>query len=426
VLTKPDASRGEGDHFWPEFLPGGRAVLFTITRATEGVENAEIAVLNLQSGTHKVLLRGGSHAHYVPTGHLVYGTGGEARAVRFDVARLEVIGTPVSVLDQVLTTPAGTMDLVVAANGTMAYVAAGTAGASGSLVWVDRTGREEPLGAPVRPYSFPRVSPDGTRVAVDLRDQERDIFIWDFARRTLTRLTFDPSDDAYPVWTPDNLRVVFSSSRGGVMNLFWQAADGTGSAERLAESTSPQRPYGISRDGTQILLGEVSANGFDLVLIPFQAPRRSLPVLHTTFNERNAEAAPDGRWIAYESNESGREEVYVRPFPNVEGGRWQVSIGGGRTPLWSRDGRELFYLSPANLLMGVLVEPGPSWRNSTPVQVLKTQYFETGVGSARTFDISPDGRRFLMIKPGGDDAPKSIVVVQNWHEELKQRVPTGR
>jgi hypothetical protein len=422
VLTRPDTARDEGDHLWPEFLPDGRHVLFTIAPPTGGIENAQIAVLDLRAGTYKSLLRGGSHAHYVPTGHLVYGASGTLRAVGFNLDRLEVIGTPVSVLDQVVTTSAGAADMAVAANGTMVYVPGGNAAAAGSLVWVDRAGREEAINAPVRPYTYPRISPDGTRVAVDIRDQERDVWIWDLARQTLTRLTFGPADELFPMWSRDNQRVIFASNRSGVENLFWQPADGTGSVERLTESANPQRPSGTTVDGTQIAFGELTSKGSDLMLLPLRPPRVAQPLLRTTSNERNAEIAPDGRWLAYESNESGREEVYVRPFPEVDGGQWQVSTGGGRTPLWSRDGRELFYLSLGNLMMGVQVEPGPVWRTTTPAQILKNQYFESGLGSARTFDISPDGRRFLMIKPGGDNAPQSLVVVQNWLEELKRRV----
>jgi len=424
LLTTPDPARGEGDHVWPEFLPGGRAVLFTIIPATGGIDDAQIAVLDLQSRHYKVLLRGGSHAHYVPTGHLVYGAAGTVRAVAFNLARLEVVGTPVVVLDQVVTTSAGALDMVIADNGTIVYVPGGIAGAAGSLVWVDRAGREEPLSAPVRTYSYPRLSPDGTRVAVDTRDQGRDIWIWDLPRHTMTQLTFDPADDLFPTWTPDSQRIIYASARSGVTNLFWQAADGTGTAERLSESANMQRTSAVTADGTRVVLGELTPKtGMDLLLINLREPGRPQPLIATAFNERNAELAPDGRWMAYESTESGREEVYVRPFPAVEGGRWLVSAGGGRTPMWSRDGRELFYLSPGNLMMGVQVEAGASWRSSTPVQILRTQYFESGVGSPRNFDIDRNGR-FLMIKLGGDNAPQSLVVVQNWLEELKRLVLT--
>lgn len=427
VLTKPNRERGEVDHLWPEFLPGSRALLFTITATTGGLDNAQIAMLDLQTGTYKVVVRGGSHAHYVPSGHLVYGAGGTLRAVAFDFGRLNVVGTPVPVLEQVLMTAAGAVDVAAANNGTMVYVSGrGTAGAGRSLVWVDRMGREEPLPTPVRAYQYPRISPDGTRVALDIRDQEQDIWIWDFARQTLTRLTFDSANDQFPVWLPDSRRLIFASARTGATNLFWQAADGTGAVERLTEGTSTQYANAVTPDGSRIVFRE-DGQGHDLVLLPLPSPRRPQPLIQTMFGERNAEIAPNGRWLAYESNESGREEIYVRPFPDVSGGRWQVSTGGGRIPLWSRKGQELFYVSPDGILMGMRVEEAPSWRSSTPARVLQGQYYYALPGNGRTFDIAPDGRRFLMIKQGGSNeaAPQNLVVVQNWFEELKRLVPTN-
>jgi serine/threonine-protein kinase len=295
------------------------------------------------------------------------------------------------------------------------------AGAARSLVWVDRMGHEEPVVAPMRAYTFPRISPDGTRVALDIRDQEQDIWIWGFARETLTRFTFGPATDQSPAWTPDGLRILFSSRRVGPPNLFWQAADGTGAVERLTESPNLHYAAVVTPDGSRVVFRE-DGQQHDLMLMPMQPPRRPQPLIQTMFSERNGEIAPNGRWLAYESNESGREEIYVRPFPEVSGGRWQISTGGGRMPLWSRNGQELFYVSQDEAIMGVRVEPGPSWRSSTPTRILRGQYFFANAG--RTFDIAPDGRRFLMIKGGGSEAaPRNLVVVQHFDEELKRLVP---
>jgi hypothetical protein len=192
LLTTPNRERGEADHLWPEFLPGANGVLFTITSATGSIDNAQVAVLDLRTGTHKILMRGGSHAHYLPTGHLVYGVGGTLRAVAFDLARLEPVGTPTSILPKVITTPFGAADFDVARDGTLVYVSSvsGAQTVANTLAWVDRQGREEPIKAPVRAYASPRLSPDGTRVALSIEDQENDIWIWDFGRETLTRFTF--------------------------------------------------------------------------------------------------------------------------------------------------------------------------------------------------------------------------------------------
>jgi serine/threonine-protein kinase len=437
MLTTPNRERSEIDHLWPEFLPGGQAVLFTMT-ATGGLDNAQIAVLDLATGTSKVVVRGGHHAHYAPTGHLVYGAGGTLRAVAFDLGRLEVVGTPVPVLNQVVTTGGGAVDVAVAANGTLVYVPGrGGVGTQRSLVWVDRMGREEPVVAPVRAYTYPRLSPDGTRVALDIRDEEQDIWIWDVARETLTRFTFDPANDQYPVWSPDSRRLLFASARAGVFNLFWQAADGTGAVERLTEGPNTQYAHTMTPDGSRVIFREDGPQQHDLLLLPLQPPRRPQlpsqgfgeprPLVQTIFSERNAELSPDGRWLAYESNESGREEIYVRPFPDVRGGQWQVSTGGGRLALWSRNGQELFYVSPDGTLMAVRVETASPWRSSTPARILQGQYFFGIAGTGRTYDIAPDGKRFLMIKEGGgtEAAPQNLVVVQNWFEELKRLVPVN-
>lgn len=200
VLTRPNRERGEVDHVWPAFLPSGQAVLFTIINAG-GIDNAEIAVLDLRTRAQKVILRGGSAPRYLPSGHLVYGAAGSLRAVAFDLERLEVLGTPVPVVPQLLTTPAGAADFDVASDGTLVYVRGGLQEPARTLMWVDREGREEPIQVPVRAYQYLRISPDGTRVALDVRDQERDIWLWEFARRTLTRFTFDPTPDRFPVWT---------------------------------------------------------------------------------------------------------------------------------------------------------------------------------------------------------------------------------
>lgn len=216
-------------------------------------------------------------------------------------------------------------------------------------MWVDRQGREAALKAPPRAYVYPRLSPDGTRVALGVLDQESDIWIWDLARETLTRFTFDPQPDTHPVWTPDGQRVVFRSGRSGPLNLFWQAADGTGAVERLTECPNNQMGNAFSPDGTRLVFREETTTaGADLMVLPLEGGRRSQPpspgvsgpgrsatsdvrpLVQTTFNELNGEIWPDGRWVAYQSNESGQEEIYVRPFPDANSGRWQMSRAAAR------------------------------------------------------------------------------------------------
>jgi hypothetical protein len=430
VLTRPNPERGEGDHLWPQFLPGGRAVLFTITAATGGLDASQVAVLDLRTGTQKILVRGGSQALYLPSGHLVYAAAGALRAVAFDLARLEAIGTPIPVLPQVVTLPTGTAEFDVARDGTLVYVAGGPSAAPvRTLVWIDRHGHEEAItAAPARAYVTPRLSPDGTRLALAILDQENDIWVWDFARQTLTRVTSDPGLDGAPVWMPDGIRMVFTSQAGGaVASLFRRAADGTGAAERLTQSSRTQIASAVSLDGTRVVFTEGTGLS-DVMMLTLEKDRRVQPLVQTPAAERNAEISPDGRWLAYESNDSGQFQIFVRPFPNVNTGLWQVSPAGGTQPLWAKKGHELFYFAPNGALMSVRVEPGATWTASTPTKLIDGPYYRGDSGLFRTYDVSLDGTRFLMIKEGAGSnqspAPPSIVVVQNWFEELKRLLPT--
>jgi serine/threonine-protein kinase len=323
------------------------------------------------------------------------------------------------------------------------------------LVWVDRQGREQPISAPPRAYLYPRISPDGTRLAVDVRDAVRDqyqnIVVWDFSRETLTPLIVDA---LYPLWTRDGKHIVYGSGRDSpgrfFVNLYRQAADGSGDAERLTESPNDQAPHSFTPDGKQLIMRQISgggASGFDLSLLNLEtAHHRSeqtqsstgpKPLLATKFSENNPELSPDGRWLAYESDESGHTEIYVRPFPNVDAGKFPVSSSGGSRPVWAANGRELFYLAgrtPDPIgLMSVAVQPGRTLALGKPQRLFQGPYlaFATNV-TGRTYNVSPDGKRFLMIDnrilDAGDQplAPSQIFVVLNWFEELRQRVPRAK
>ena len=244
VITTPDADKDEIDHVWPDILPGGREVLFTVLTGSD-IENARIAVLSLESGEQKELIRGGSHPRYVPTGHIVYGVDNTLRAVAFDLERLEVRSNPVPVLESVISKSSGATDFSVAENGSLVYIAGSVlASTRRTMVWVDREGREEVLAAEPQFYQSISLSPDGRRVALVVRGEQRDVWIYDLARDTFTRLTFDHSNDS-PIWTPDGRRVVFRSNREG-RGIFWKAADGSGGVERLTEQPLPPRSARLS------------------------------------------------------------------------------------------------------------------------------------------------------------------------------------
>ena len=407
----------------PQILPGANAVLFTLGERSNW-DDAQIVVHSLETGDRKVLIEGGRDARYLPTGHLVYVLDGTLLAVPFDVRSLELSGgpVPVPVAEGIMTaSPTGAAQFSVSDTGSLVYVGGG-GGTERKLVWVDRLGKQEALTAAPRAYNNARISPDGSRVALDVRDQEDDIWIWDFARETLTRLTFASGRERVPIWTPDGKRVVFSSERDGSENLYWKAADGTGVVERLFESESRHFPYAFTPDGSQLLFLELGEGG-RLGLLSLEGS--STPLLATEFSETNASLSPDGRWLAYESNASGESEIYARPFPNIDDGQWLISTAGGTRPLWGPDGRELFYLSRDGKLMTVRVQTEPSFAPENPEVVLEGHNFALGSSPGRAYDISPDGKRFLVIQePVGETARTELILVQNWFQELERLVPT--
>ena len=432
IVTRPDHDRNEVDHVWPEVLPGGRVVLFTIGAQTGGLDNASIAALDLQTQTSTILVQGGRDAHYVESGHLVYVAAETLRAVPFDLKRLAVRGPAVPVVPRLVTMRYGEGDFGVARDGTLVYVDV-TAGSQSArartLVWVDRTGKEEPIAAPTRSYEAPRISPDGKQVALAITDQEADIWVWDLVRADLRRLTFEPGVDTFPVWTPDGQRIVYSSQSGGALNVWWKAANETGSAERLTTSANNQWPSSISSDGKQIVLTELTPTmGRDLMLLTLDGSHRVTPLLQTPFDELRGIISPDGHWLAYESNSSGQFEIWVRPFPNTSVAQYQISTSGGTRPAWAHNGKELFFMGVDGALMGVPVEAtATKWNAGTPTKLLEPRYYTGGGNPNRSYDVSPDGRRFLMIKAASADpttVPPNIIVVLHFDEELKRLVPT--
>jgi len=430
TLTTPDPAHGEQDHYMPSLAPDGHTVFFTIWNAA-GVENARVAALDLRSGRRTTLVRGGSDATYVAAasgqpGYLVYGSAGSLRAVRFDLARLSVVSDPVPVVDEVATMATGATDYSVSRQGTLVYVPGHfSARSNRSLAWVSRDGRQDALGLPPRPYNFARLSPDETRIALAVSDQDNDIWIYEIARGVLTRLTSDPNLDGTPVWSPDGQHIFFVSNRSGSMNVHSQPATGTGTADRLITTAGQQALGSFSPDGRSLVFQESGGATTDLMVLRFDPRPHAEPLLRTPFNEASPDVSPDGKWLAYYSNESGGGEVYVRPFPKVDGGRWQISTAGGSRPAWSKDGKELFYLDSTAAMMAVPVQAGDTFTAGNPVKLFDGPWYSQQ--PTRPYDITRDGR-FLMIKsPRSEDLRQvspTMTVVVNWTEELKTRVPT--
>jgi Tol biopolymer transport system component len=293
-------------------------------------------------------------------------------------------------------------------------------GTASRLAWVDRQGKEQPIAAPAHGYTFPRISPDGRRIAVAIAETATDVWIYDLERDALSRATFGGTSNANPAWSPDGRRFSFNSNRAGLaLNLFWQPADGSGTAERLTTSQSTQVPGSFSPDGQTIAFMEVnSETGPDIWTLGL-GDRKARPFLKTPASETAPRFSPDGRWMAYTSDESGRWEVYVQPYPGP-GGKWQISTDGGAEPVWNLTGHELFYRS-GNRMMAVPVTLQPEFSAGKPVALFEGPWLPTPL-SFPNYDVSRDGQRFLMLKIADqDEGARQIVVVQNWLEELNRR-----
>jgi eukaryotic-like serine/threonine-protein kinase len=424
-LTTLDSKKREISHRWPEFLPGGGAILFNSSNANSPFSEARIVLYVSKTEELRDLIQVGTRPRYAPSGHLLYVQGGTLTAIPFDLGRLQVTGSAVPIVEGVLQSLlTGAAQYSFSDSGTIVYIPGGNQATQRSkLVWMDRKGTEQPIAAPAHNYVRPRVSPDGRRVAVAILESGMQIWIYDMRRETLTRLTFDGSTNLDAAWTPDGKSITFESASPG--NLFWQPADGSGKAERLTTNEHSQVPNSWSPDGQVLAFTEVTpATGRDVWTLRL-SDRKPQVFLQTQFNEGAPMFSPDGRWLAYGSDESGRPEIYVQPYPGP-GGKWQISADGGTEPAWNHNGRELFYRQ-GNKLMAVDVTTQPTFSPGKPRMLFEGQYAPSTTLSSRNYDVSPDGQRFLMVKTvEQEQTTAQINVVVNWFEELKQKVPTGK
>lgn len=414
-VTKLDSSQGELDHTFPHILPGGQVLLFT---TASDYTHPKIAVQSLQTGLREILFDG-VKPRFVPTGHIVFARAGSLWAVPFDSNRLEVTGSAAPLVEGVRMEFGVWPYFTIASDGTLVYVPGDSAR---QLVWVDRKGGVQPLGFPPRPYETPRLSPEGQRLALTIREENHDVWSYELARETSMRLTTAPGEDETPVWLPDGKRLVFAGDRPGGSNLLLKLADGSATEEKLLEIRGGHRHTdSVSPDGLILAFHEISPQtGGDIWVLSLQGDRKPRPFLQTPSNEIGARFSPDGRWIAYMSNESGQSEVYVQAFPGP-GGKWKISTEGGVEPVWSRSSRELFYRN-GDQMMAVDVAAQPAFNASKPRVLFKGQF--DNIPWEANYDVSADGQRFLMIQAEETIAGASkIQVVLNWFEDLKRKVP---
>jgi serine/threonine-protein kinase len=423
---------------WPQALPDGKGVLYSEHSSVANFDGANLVVASLSGGSRKIVVRGGHYGRYVPSGHLLYMQNGTLFAVRFDLNRLEAMGQPVPALEGVIASPiTGGAQLAFSSEGTLVYLS-GEAAVAAPIDWMTRDGKTVALRAAKANWANPRFSPDGRKLAVEIDDgQQRDIWVYDWAQDRLTQLTFDSSQDSLPTWTPDGRRIVYSSDRArpGIGNLYWVNSDGTGDVERLADAPDVQLPSSWHPSGEFLAFTAIrGATGADLLILPMagDAARGWTPGTPTVFlstpaHEMSPAISPDGRWLAYHSDEAGSSEVYVRPFSG-SGGPWRVSIEGGMYPRWSTTPDGLLFL---NLSRKVMFAPyasdGNSFRADRPQLWSPTSLI---AGSGRLagsfpYDLHPDGKRLAVMAAldqsgSGQD---HVVFVLNFFDHLRTIAP---
>ncbi len=422
-----DAGKGETGLVYPELLPGGKEVLFTVRNMEQpSFDEADIAVVELATGNRKTLIKQGTDARYVSSGYLVFIRAGVLMAVLFDAEKLEVKGTPVPVIENLLENPRiGAGQYAISNDGLLVYIPGGVTYGEHEMVFVDKTGNTKPLTAAKRPYEDFTISPDGRNLAITIEGPVTNSWLHDIARDTETRFNFG-IENRDPAWTPDGKHIAYSGYKDGKYAIFWKPLDGSSPEEPLLLGDGLVYAWFFTPDGGTLLYAEKGNVG----ALPLQDRQHARMIFPDKYYVEWAILSPDGKWIAYNASESGRSEVYVAPYPALEP-RQRISTEGGLHPLWSPDGRELYYrmgTSPEEMnarflgqktrVMAVSIETKPAFKAGQPRMLFEGPYFESGHDIA----VTPDGKGFILIRENDTTGPKEIEVVVNWPEELKQRV----
>jgi serine/threonine protein kinase/Tol biopolymer transport system component len=409
-LSSLDTARRETRQMSPVFLPGANAILFSSITANDP-NTARIESLTIASGERRVLVDRGMYPRYVSSGQLVFSRDDELFAAPFDAARLQLTGPPIQVGDAVGASRTD-MRLVAVAGTTLAYV---PSAATSRLVWVSRQGDEQPLNDTPRRYESPRLAPGGQRLLV----QAGNLWIHDLTRSTFTQITAAVDGSAMPLWSPDATRIVFQSGKG----LVWVAADGAGRSGTLAGTVASDVPGSISPDGTRVLFVRITGEtAGDLFVAPLAGDLPVHPILRTPSYEGSGRFSPDGRWIAYSSDESGRMEVFVRPADGPDR-RWPVSSDGGTQPVWNPNGKELFYRNGTRMMVVPVVASGEELKLSQPVQLFDRPYAFGSGTTVPNYDVTPDGQRFVMVKDASRETHVNVVL--NWRQAVSARAPVN-
>jgi serine/threonine-protein kinase len=404
-------------------------VLFTSHSSTNGFDGANIEVVSLKDHLKKTLQRGGTYGRYLPSGHLVYINRGTLFAVPFDLEHLEVHGTPSPLLDEVgFSAGYGSGQIDFSRAGTAVFQNGGNGNEMFTVQWLDASGKTEPLLAKPGMYQTPRFSPDGKRLAMAVTaGTNQDIWIYDLERETPTSLTFGGGAYLYPIWSPDGRYVVFQTPEG----MSWTRSDGGSKAQVLSESKPIQYPWSFTPDSKRLAYLEIGqGTGFDIWILPLENDKSELKpagkpeaFLHEPFDERHPSFSPDGKWIAYSSNEQGAFQVYVRAFPD-RGGRWPISNAGGVYPVWSRNGHDLFFRTEDNHLMVTsYTVKGDTFVADKP-RVWSEKRL-ANVGLFQNYDVSPNGNRVAALMPvdapGEQKAQNHVVFLENFFDEVRRR-----
>jgi Tol biopolymer transport system component len=430
-ITSLDPKKQETDHRFPEILPGGKALLFVVRNAEQpSFDEADIAALSLATGERKILIKSGTNPHYVSSGHLVFLRAGVLLAVPFDPVRLEIKGAAVPVAEDVLENPRiGAGQYAISGDGSLIYIPGGVTYGEHELVFVDKAGNTRSLTATKRPYEDFTISPDGRFIATTVEGPVTDTWVHDIARDTETRFT-SGVENRDPAWTPDGKHIAYGGYRNGKHRVLWKPIDG-GPEESLLASDDGVYAWFFSRDGRAFLYEEMGAN-MNVGILPLDDREHPHLLFPKEYNVEWAILSPNGQWIAYNSDESGRAEVYVAPFPSLAP-RERISTEGGMHPLWAPDGRELYYRTAANMedlehralaqhtrVMAVSIETKPTFKAGQPRLLFEGPYFASGHDIA----VTPDGRGFVLIRESeSQSGSNELQVVVHWVEELKQRVP---